>query len=308
MLFGYSYSDLGSILAMQSFAGLILFSVFVLMALGLAIIFGLMGVINMAHGELMTIGAYTTYLMSLFFSRHLPTLFPFYFFVALVLAFAITFAVGYLLEHFMIRHLYARPLDTLLATWGLSLLLQQVFRSIFGGQEVTVEIPEWLFGAWHVSETVEFPRIGMVVMALSILATGAVFYLLFKTRWGLKVRAVTQNREMSGAAGINTRRVDSLTFSIGSGLAGIAGCAFTFLGSTGPTAGQLYIVDTFLVVVFGGVESLIGTIVSAFSIAEAQSTLEFFITGSMAKVLTLSAVIITLYFKPDGLFSSKLRK
>ncbi len=154
----------------------------------------------------------------------------------------------------------------------------------------------------------EIPRIGMVVMLLSILATGAVFFLLFKTRWGLKVRAVTQIREMSGAVGINTRRVDNLTFSIGSGLAGIAGCAFTFLGSTGPTAGQLYIVDTFLVVVFGGVESLIGTIVSAFSIAEAQSTLEFFITGSMAKVLTLSAVIITLYFKPDGLFSSKLRK
>ncbi len=297
-----------SILIMQGFAGLSLFSVLLLMALGLAIIFGLMGVINMAHGELMTIGAYTTYLVSILFARHMPAIFSMYFFVALILAFLVTFMVGFLLERFMIRYLYARPLDTLLATWGVSLVFQQAFRSIFGGQEVTVEIPQWLLGALQVTETVEIPRIGIVVMILSILATGAVFYMLVRTRWGLKVRAVTQIREMSGAVGINTRRVDGMTFAIGSGLAGIAGCAFTFLGSTGPMAGQLYIVDTFLVVVFGGVQSLLGTIVSAFSIAEAQSTLEFFISGSMAKVLTLSAVIITLYFKPDGLFSSKLRK
>jgi urea transport system permease protein len=297
-----------SILIMQAFSGLSLVSVLLLMALGLAVIFGLMGVINMAHGELMTIGAYTTYLVSIFFSRFLPSIFPLYFFIALILAFAVTFLAGLLLERFMIRHLYARPLDTLLATWGLSLLLQQIFRSVFGGQELTVRTPEWLLGALQVTETVEIPRIGIVVMILSIAATASVFYLLFKTHWGLKVRAVTQIREISRAVGINTRQVDSLTFSMGSGLAGIAGCAFTFLGSTGPMAGQLYIVDTFLVVVFGGIQSLMGTIVSAFAIAETQSTLEFFITGSMAKVLTLSAVIITLYFKPDGLFSFKSRK
>ncbi len=297
-----------SILIMQGFAGLSLVSVLLLMSLGLAIIFGLMGVINMAHGELMTIGAYITYMTSLWFSRYLPSLFPIYFFVALFLSFGVTLLIGFLLERFMIRHLYARPLDTLLATWGLSLLLQQLFRSLFGGQEVTVEIPDWLLGALQVTATVEIPRIGIVVMILAVAATSCVFYMLHNTRWGLKVRAVTQIREMSGAVGIDFRRVDGVTFAIGSGLAGIAGCAFTFLGSTGPMAGQLYIVDTFLVVVFGGMQSLMGTVMSAFSIAEAQSTLEFFITGSMAKVLTLTAVIITLYFKPEGLFSLKLRK
>ena len=297
-----------SILLMQGFAGMSLFSVLVLMALGLTIIFGLMGVINMAHGELMTIGSYTTYLVSLGFSRYLPSIFSSYFFVALILSFVVTFLVGWLLERFIIRYLYARPLDTLLATWGVSLLFQQVFRSIFGGQEVTVKTPAWLLGALQVTQTVEIPRIGIVVMILSLITTGALFYMLVHTRWGLKVRAVTQIREMSGAVGINTRKVDSLTFAIGSGLAGIAGCAFTFLGSTGPMAGQLYIVDTFMVVVFGGVQSLVGTIVSSFFIAEAQSTLEFLISGSMAKVITLSAVVITLYFKPEGLFSSKLRK
>lgn len=297
-----------SILIMQSFSGLSLVSVLLLMSLGLAIIFGLMGVINMAHGELMTIGAYITYLTSLGFSRYLPSLFPIYFFVALFLSFGVTLLIGYLLERFMIRHLYARPLDTLLATWGLSLLLQQLFRSLFGGQEVTVKIPEWLLGALQVTATVEIPRIGIVVMILSVVATSFLFYVLHNTSWGLKMRAVTQIREMSGAVGINYRRVDGVTFAIGSGLAGIAGCAFTFLGSTGPMAGQLYIVDTFMVVVLGGIQSLVGTVMSAFFIAEAQSTLEFFITGSMAKVLTLSAVVLTLYIKPEGLFSLKLRK
>jgi len=296
------------ILLMQAFAGLSLFSVLLLMALGLAIIFGLMGVINMAHGEFMTIGAYTTYLLSVAFNDFMPSLFSGYFFVALILSFCVTFAFGWLLERYMIRFLYDRPLDTMLATWGVSLVLQQIFRSIFGGQEVTVKIPDWLLGSLQVTDMLEFSRIGIVVMILCAVATGTIFYMLFKTPWGLRVRAVTQNREMSGAVGINTRWVDSMTFAIGSGLAGIAGCAFTFMGSTGPTAGQLYIVDTFMVVVFGGLASLAGTILSALSIAEVQSTLEFFLNGSMAKVITLSGVIVVLYFKPDGLLSPKLRK
>ena len=293
---------------MQAFSGLSLFSVLLLMALGLTIIFGLMGVINMAHGEFMAIGAYMTYLTSIIFNSLSPSLLGSYMFFALFLAFVVTFFVGFLLERYMIRFLYNRPLDTLLATWGLSLVLQQVFRNVFGAQEVTVPMPEWLLGAWQVTEFVEFSRIGIFVMALSFVVTIGVFLLLFKARWGLRVRAVTQNRVMSGAVGINTRRVDSLTFAIGSGIAGIAGCAFTLLGSTGPSTGQLYIVDTFLVVVFGGLQSLVGTIFSALTIAEAQSSLEFFISGSMGKVITLLTIIVVLYFRPNGLLSSKVRK
>ena len=225
----------------------------------------------MAHGEFMTIGAYTTYLLSVAFNDFMPSLFSGYFIVALILSFCVTFAFGWLLERYMIRFLYDRPLDTMLATWGVSLVLQQIFRSIFGGQEVTVKIPDWLLGSLQVTDMLEFSRIGIVVMILCAVATGTIFYMLFKTPLGvMRVRAVTQNREMSGAVGINTRWVDSMTFAIGSGLAGIAGCAFTFMGSTGPTAGQLYIVDTFMVVVFGGLASLAGTILSALSIAEVQ--------------------------------------
>ena len=308
MLFGYSYSDLGSILAMQSFAGLILFSVFVLMALGLAIIFGQMGVINMAHGEFMILGAYMTYLTSHVFHSYLPALYPGYFFVAMVIAFIVSGALGLLVEWAMIRRLYARPLDTLLATWGLSLIMQQAFRSIFGAREVGVDLPHWMMGSLSVSDTIQVQINGLFVMGLTIIITAAVALLLFRSRWGLQVRAVVSNRTMSGAVGIDTRRVDRLTFGLGCGIAGIAGAAFTMIGSTGPTAGQNYIVDTFLVVVFGGAQSLLGTIASAFTISQSQSTLEFFLSGSMAKVLTLLIVIGILMLRPQGLFVLKVRK
>jgi urea transport system permease protein len=308
-MFGdYSLSDLGSIFVMQGFAGLILFSVFVLMALGLAIIFGQMGVINMAHGEFMILGAYVTWMTSNFFQQHLPSLFPAYFFVAMILAFLASGGLGVFVEWALIRHLYKRPLDTLLATWGLSLILQQAYRSVFGAREVGVELPEWMMGSKQITDSIEIQINGMFVMALTTLITVFVFYILFWSSWGKQVRAVVQNRVMASAVGINTDKVDRLTFGLGCGIAGIAGSAFTMIGSTGPTAGQLYIVDTFMVVVFGGAASLLGTIASAFTISQVRSTLEFFTSGSMAQVMTLLGIVGILMLRPQGLFALKVRK
>lgn len=304
----YSMTELTSIFAMQGFAGLILFSIFVLMALGLAIIFGQMGVINMAHGEFMILGAYITYLTSTVFSNYLPELFNIYFFVAMILAFIATFALGALVEWSMIRHLYTRPLDTLLATWGLSLILQQLYRTVFGAREVGVSLPDWMMGSYAITEMIEVPINGIFVMVLTLFITASVYLMMQKSRLGKQTRAVVQNRAMAGAVGINTERVDRHTFAIGCGIAGIAGSAFTMIGSTGPTAGQLYIVDTFLVVVFGGASNLLGTVASAFTISQAQSTMEFFLSGSMAKVLTLLTVVGILMLRPQGLFSLKIRR
>lgn len=308
MFSDYSMGELGAIFAMQGFAGLILFSVFVLMALGLAIIFGQMGVINMAHGEFMILGAYVTYLTSNFFSAYIPALFGMYFFVAMALAFLASGALGLFVEWAMIRHLYKRPLDTLLATWGLSLILQQIYRSVFGAREVGVTIPDWMIGSLPVTDMIEVPINGIFVMVLAVGISMAVYYMMFRSVWGRQVRAINQNRVMAGSVGINTEWTDRLTFGIGCGVAGVAGSAFTMIGSTGPTAGQLYIVDTFLVVVFGGAASLLGTIASAFSISQAQSIMEFFLSGSMAKVLTLLTVVGILMLRPQGLFALKLRK
>ncbi|WP_339897547.1 urea ABC transporter permease subunit UrtB [uncultured Gilvimarinus sp.] len=308
MFADYTTSELMSIFAMQGFAGLILFSVFVLMALGLAIIFGQMGVINMAHGEFMILGAYITYLTSNVFADYIPDLFGAYFFVAMILAFIAAGALGMLVEWAMIRHLYHRPLDTLLATWGLSLILQQCYRTIFGAREVGVTLPDWLMGSIQLTDIIEVPINGIFVMTLAVGISVAIAALMYKSRWGIQVRSVVQNRPMAGAVGINTARVDRLTFGLGCGIAGVAGSAFTMIGSTGPTSGQLYIVDTFLVVVFGGAASLLGTIASAFTISQAQSTMEFFLSGSMAKVLTLLFVVFILMLRPQGLFSLKVRR
>lgn len=304
----YTASELTSIFAMQGFAGLILFSIFVLMALGLAIIFGQMGVINMAHGEFMILGAYITYLTSNVFADYMPALFSGYFFLAMILAFIVTFLLGALVEWGIIRHLYKRPLDTLLATWGLSLILQQIYRSVFGAREVGVTLPDWLMGSYPITDLIEIPINGIFVMVITLVISAGVYFMMFKSRWGVKVRAVVQNREMAGAVGINTEKVDRITFALGCGIAGIAGSAFTMIGSTGPTAGQQYIVDTFLVVVFGGAQSLLGTIASAFTISQAQSAMEFFLSGSMAKVLTLLAVVGILMLRPQGLFALKIRR
>ena len=303
-----SVSDLFSVLVMQGFNGLSSFSVLLLMALGLAIIFGQMGVINMAHGEFLTIGAYTTFLLSEVSQRWAPWMQKSYFLVAVAVSFVLAAGIGLLVEHVMVRHLYRRPLDTLLATWGLSLIMQQGFRSIFGAKEVSAVLPEWLMGSFQPVPSIDIPINGVFVMALTLVLTSTVFFILLKTRWGIWVRATTQNRVMAAASGINTRKVDRSAFALGCGLAGTAGAAFTTIGSTGPTSGSLYIVDTFLVVVFGGAESLLGTIASAFGIAQAQATTEFFLTGSTAKVLTLTGVILILMLRPQGLFTIRVRR
>ncbi|MDO9004771.1 MAG: urea ABC transporter permease subunit UrtB [Aquabacterium sp.] len=301
-------SEILNISVMQGFAGLSLFSVLLLMGLGLAIIFGQMGVINLAHGEFMTIGAYTIYMVSSYVEVKYPNFMPYYFPCAIVLAFIFAFAVGYLAEWALIRHLYKRPLDTLLATWGLSLGMQQCFRTFIGPKEVSPTLPEWLMGSWAPKEGLDIPINGMFVMGLTALVTAGVMLALYKSRWGLRVRASVSNRMMANAIGINTSRTDRLTFAIGCGIAGIAGAAFTTIGSTGPTSGSLYIVDAFLVVTFGGAASLLGTVASAFGIAQTQSIAEFFITGSMAKVLTLSLIVLILMVRPQGLFASKVRR
>jgi urea transport system permease protein len=266
-----------------------------------------MGVINMAHGEFMILGAYVTYIISNLFADYLPSIYGSYFFLAMIVAFFVTAALGAFVEWAMIRHLYHRPLDTLLATWGLSLILQQLYRTVFGAREVGVTLPDWLMGSYPVTDLVEVPVNGLFVMGLTIVITVGVALMMQKSRLGKQTRAVVQNRPMAAAVGINTEKVDRLTFALGCGIAGIAGSAFTMIGSTGPTSGQLYIVDTFLVVVFGGASSLLGTVASAFTISQAQSTMEFFLSGSMAKVLTLLFVVGILMLRPQGLFTLKVR-
>ncbi|WP_119291652.1 urea ABC transporter permease subunit UrtB [Azohydromonas sediminis] len=303
-----SLSEMLNIGLMQGFAGLSLFSVLLLMGLGLAIIFGQMGVINMAHGEFMAIGAYTVFLGSTLTETWAPGLMQAYFPLAILAAFAFAFAAGWLAEWALIRHLYRRPLDTLLATWGLSLALQQAFRSFIGPKEVSPTLPDWLMGSWSPVEGLDIPRNGLFVLALTATVTVLVMVALYRSRWGLRVRATVSNRPMAGAVGIDTRRTDRMTFAIGCGIAGIAGAAFTTIGSTGPTSGSLYIVDAFLVVTFGGAASLLGTVASAFAIAQTQSISEFFLTGSMAKVLTLSMIVLILMVRPQGLFAAKVRR
>ncbi|GAA5158319.1 urea ABC transporter permease subunit UrtB [Viridibacterium curvum] len=303
-----AFADMMNIAMMQGFAGLSLFAVLLLMGLGLAIIFGQMGVINMAHGEFMTIGAYTIFLCSTISENYFPGFVQSYFVFAIVAAFFIAFILGWFIEWALIRHLYKRPLDTLLATWGVSLGMQQCFRSFIGPKEVSPTLPDWLMGSWSPHEGLDIPINGMFVMGLTLVVTAGVLLALYKSRWGLRVRATVANRSMANAIGINTKKTDRLTYAIGCGIAGVAGAAFTTIGSTGPTSGSLYIVDAFLVVTFGGAASLLGTVASAFGIAQMQSISEFFMTGSMAKVLTLLTIVTILMMRPQGLFASKIRR
>jgi urea transport system permease protein len=303
-----TFSEMLNIGLMQGFAGLSLFAVLLLMGLGLAIIFGQMGVINMAHGEFMTIGAYTIYLGSHLASKLGPQYTAAYFPLAILLAFGFAFCAGWVVEWALIRHLYKRPLDTLLATWGISLAIQQSFRSFIGPKEVSPTLPDWLLGSWAPAPGLDIPINGLFVLGLTAVVTCGVLIALSKSRWGLRVRATVSNRTMANATGIDTKRTDRLTFAIGCGIAGVAGAAFTTIGSTGPTSGSLYIVDSFLVVTFGGAASLLGTVVSAFGIAQTQSITEFFLAGSMAKVITLSLIVLILMIRPQGLFASKVRR
>lgn len=374
------------------FNGISIGAVLLIAALGLAIIFGLMGVINMAHGELIMLGAYTTFVIQNAFKPLGVFGSNVYIFFALIMAFIVTAAVGLLLERGVIRHLYGRPLETMLATWGVSLILQQFVRSVnwvliigliifsalffggmffikkrpdfeqkknwaialllplslgisltvgallgqsfklavtkpwFGAQNVDVTAPAWLRGGWEVTKGLQFPYTRIFIIILTILCLFAIYQFLQKSIWGLRIRAVTQNRNMSACLGIPTKTVDALTFALGSGLAGIAGCGISLLGSVGPNTGQNYIVDTFMVVVVGGVGKIVGSVVAALSIGTISYLLgsgtlallftplkpladffTFFATSSMAKVMVFALIIAFLQVRPGGIFPQKGR-
>ncbi len=304
---GYTLQEVYSIVVMQSFSGLSLLCIYVLMGMGLYIIFGQMGVINMAHAEFLVIGSYTMCLFSKFITEHFPALENYYIILAVPLAFGIAFGVGYLVEWILISRLYKRPLDTLLATWGLSLIMQQSFRTFIGAREMSAELPEWLTGSWAASDMVNIPISGLVLLALTIgLTIGLVIYTK-RTRMGLRMQATTQNREMTGALGINTGLTDRVTFGIACGISGVAGAFFTTMASTSPTAGTDYIVDSFLVLVVGGLGSLLGLFVAGGFLAILSSTLEFFMSGSIAKVWLYLIIFVVLMKFTKGLFSARVR-
>ena len=293
---------------LQIFNGISVSSILVLAALGLAITFGLMKVINMAHGEFIMIGAYVTYLMQNLFVAYLDkSLFGLYFILAIPAAFMVSGLIGFVLEGTVIRHLYNRPLDSILATWGVSLVLQQLARTIFGAPNVDVKSPGWLDGGLVISQGLQLPYKRLFIIALVIACIIGMFVLLYKSKTGRRIRAVMQNREMAESMGINTRRVDAYTFAVGSGLAGIAGCALTLLGSIGSTLGTNYIVDTFMVVVLGGVGTLLGTAAGGLLIGTANTTLEFFTNTSLGKVLVFILIIAFLQWRPKGLFNISSR-
>jgi len=294
-------------LAARIFTGISLGSILLLAALGLAITYGLMGVINMAHGELIMIGAYATYAVQVLFRRYAPEAFDLYLVFALPVAFAVSGLVGMALERTVIRHLYGRPLETLLATWGLSLILIQSVRTLFGAQNVQVENPTWMAGGVELMTGVVLPlsRIAIAIFAAAVLA--AVWLLLTRTRLGLFVRSVTQNRAMAGALGVHTARVDMLTFGLGSGLAGLAGCALSQIGNVGPDLGQSYIVDSFMVVVLGGVGQLAGTVLAALGLGIVDKFLEAWSGAVLAKIAVLVFIIVFIQKRPQGLFAFKGR-
>ena len=290
-----------------AFQGLSLGSILLLMALGLAIVFGLMGVINMAHGELMALGAYATFVTQGWFQSHAPGAFDYYFVVALPLAFVVSAAAGFVLERGVIRFLYGRPLETLLLTWGVSLIIQQGLRLWFGAANVDVLAPKWLSGGVPVMVGVQLPFNRLFIVGLAIVAVAAMYFLLFRTDTGLRIRAVTQNRGMAACLGVRSRRVDAFTFALGAGLAGLAGCALTQIGNVGPELGQNYIVDSFMVVVTGGVGKLAGTIVAAAGIGGLNKIIEPGLGAVFGKVAILVLVILFIQRRPSGLFAAKGR-
>ncbi|HEY8910676.1 MAG TPA: urea ABC transporter permease subunit UrtB [Desulfosporosinus sp.] len=293
---------------LQIFNGISVSSILILAALGLAITFGLMKVINMAHGEFIMIGAYVTYLVQNLFIAHLDkSFFGLYFIIAIPVSFVVAGFMGFILEGTVIRHLYNRPLDSLLATWGVSLVLQQLARTIFGAPNVDVKSPGWLEGGLVISQGLQLPYKRLFIIGLVIACIVGMYVLFYKSKTGRRIRAVMQNREMAECMGINTRRVDAFTFAVGSGLAGIAGCALTLLGSIGSTLGTYYIVDTFMVVVLGGVGTLLGTVAGGLLIGIANTTLEFFTNTSLGKVLVFILIISFLQWRPKGLFNISSR-
>jgi urea transport system permease protein len=293
--------------AANFFYGLSLGSILLLAALGLAITFGLMGVINMAHGEMLMIGAYSTFVVQNIFKEYLPEFFDWYLIPAIPIAFTVSAVIGIILERTIIRHLYGRPLETLLATWGISLVLIQSIRLIFGAQNVEVANPYYLSGGVEVMNGVVFPYSRIVIIIFVVFVVAAVWALLQKTSLGLQVRAVTQNREMASCMGISTHKVDMYTFGLGSGVAGLGGLALSQIGNVGPELGQLYIVDSFMVVVLGGVGKIVGTVAGALGLGFINKFLEPVAGAVLGKIMVLVIVIVLIQKRPQGLFALKGR-
>jgi len=285
------------------FFGLSLGSVLALSAIGLAITFGVMGIINMAHGELMMIGAYTTYVIQLLMPEHIGASVI----VAIPAAFIVAGLVGMAIEFSVIRHLYGRPLETLLATFGVSLVLQQAVRSIFSPLNRSVVTPEWMSGAWQINDVLALTwnRFYIIIFCLAVFV--ALILVMKKTLLGLQVRAVSQNRQMARAMGVRSKWVDSLTFGLGSGIAGMAGVALSLLTNVGPNLGQAYIIDSFMVVVFGGVGNLWGTLVAGMSLGVINKVLEPWAGAVLAKILVLVFIILFIQKRPTGLFPQRGR-
>jgi len=289
------------------FYGLSLGSILLLAALGLAITFGLMGVINMAHGEMLMIGAYATFVIQNLFLKYLPNLFDWYLIVAIPISFLSSAIVGIILERFIIRHLYGRPLETLLATWGISLVLIQTVRLTFGAQNVEVANPFYLSGGVEVFNGVVFPYSRIAIIVFVVFVVTAIWLLLQKTSLGLQVRSVTQNRNMASCMGISTRKVDMWTFGLGSGVAGLGGLALSQVGNVGPELGRMYIVDSFMVVVLGGVGKIAGTVAGALGIGVINKFLEPISGAVLGKIIVLVLIIALIQKRPQGLFALKGR-
>ena len=289
------------------FYGMSLGSILLLAALGLAITFGLMGVINMAHGEMLMIGAYSTFVIQNLFRDYLPNLFDWYLIAAIPTAFIVSGVVGIIMERSVIRHLYGRPLETLLATWGISLVLIQTVRLIFGAQNVEVANPSYLSGGIQAFNGVVLPFNRIAIIIFVIFVVILVWTLLQKSSLGLQVRAVTQNRGMASCVGISTRKIDMYTFGLGSGVAGLGGVALSQVGNVGPELGQLYIVDSFMVVVLGGVGKIAGTVAGAMGLGVLNKFLEPVAGAVLGKILVLVLIIIVIQKRPQGLFALKGR-
>jgi urea transport system permease protein len=289
------------------FTGASLGSILLLVALGLAITYGLMGVINMAHGELMMIGAYAAYVVQNLFKAYMPGAFGWYVVAAIPVSFLAAALVGAVMERTVIRWLYGRPLETLLATWGLSLILMQTVRTIFGAQNVPVENPAWLSGGIPVLPNLTLPYNRIAILVFAALVLGGMALLVARTRLGLFVRGVTQNRPMAACMGVNTARVDTYAFALGAGIAGLAGCALSQIGNVGPDLGQSYIVDSFMVVVLGGVGQLAGTVVAGLGLGVLTKLLEGWQGAVLAKIMVLVVIVLFIQKRPSGLFALKGR-
>ncbi|MEC0531075.1 urea ABC transporter permease subunit UrtB [Bacillus spizizenii] len=296
-----------SVVVTQLFNGISLGSILILIAIGLAVTFGLMNIINMAHGELIMAGAYTTYVVQQLFLSYLPVpLFSYYFLIAIIMAFAVAALIGIVIEKVIVRRLYDRPLDSLLATWGVSLILQQATRSIFGAPNVAVKSPEWLTGGVTLF-SVTFPYKRLFILALVLFTLALLGFYLFKTSAGRRMQAVTHNRSMASCLGVSVRKTDTLAFALGSGLAGIAGSSLTLLGSIGPTLGSSYLVDAYMIVILGGIGKLKGTITGAVTVGLLSTFVEYSTSATIAKVVVFACIILFLQWRPSGLASVRTR-